>query len=126
MTPPRRLFTALALASAAALIGCDSGEAIDYSGPTGDWPIYQGAPGAMHYSPLDQVHRGNVADLEVAWTHRSGDYSDGRGEVGATTFQATPIVVNDTMYYCTPFQRVFALDPETGEEKWVFDPELRL
>ncbi|NQZ95735.1 MAG: pyrroloquinoline quinone-dependent dehydrogenase [Myxococcales bacterium] len=126
MTPPRRLFTALALASAAALIGCDSGEAIDYSGPTGDWPIYQGDPGAMHYSPLDQVHRGNVADLEVAWTHRSGDYSDGRGEVGATTFQATPIVVNDTMYYCTPFQRVFALDPETGEEKWVFDPELRL
>ena len=39
--------------------------------------------------------------------------------------QSTPIVTNGTLYYCTSFQRVFALDPETGVEKWSFDPRLK-
>ena len=37
----------------------------------------------------------------------------------------TPVVANGTLYYCTPFMRVFALDPETGAERWSFDPRLR-
>ena len=108
------------------LSGCEPRTPIDYAGPTADWPSYAGDMGAGHYSPLTQVNRDNVDRLEVAWRHNSGDYFDGSGETGVTTFQATPIVVNDMLYYCTPFQRVFALNPETGEEKWVFDPELRL
>ena len=116
----------LVLLIAPTLPGCESGTSIDYSGPTADWPSYAGDMGAMRYSPLTQIDRDNVARLEVAWVHNSGDYADGSGETGGTTFQATPIVVNDTLYYCTPFQRVFALEPETGTEKWVFDPVLRM
>jgi len=96
---------------------------VDYTGPTGGWLEHSGA-GAMHFSDLTQIRPENVDALEVAWTHRSGDYFDGSGRSGVTANQSTPLVVNDTLYYCTPFMRVFALDPETGEEKWVFDPEL--
>lgn len=96
---------------------------ISYDGPVADWPRYAG-DGSVHFSPLDQIDPGNVAALEVAWTHASGDHFDGSGRSGITAGQATPLVVNDTLYYCTSFMRVFALDPETGEEKWVFDPEL--
>ena len=74
---------------------------------------------------LTQINAQNVNQLEVAWVHHSGDVSDGTGAVTKTSFQVTPIVANDTLYYCTGFNRVFALDPETGTERWSFDPELR-
>ena len=98
---------------------------LDFSGPTADWPEYAGDKGGLHYSKLTQVTRANVGRLELAWSHRSGDFSAGNAESAPTTFQVTPLVVNDTLYYCTPYMRVFALDPETGAERWVFDPELR-
>ncbi|MCH2170809.1 pyrroloquinoline quinone-dependent dehydrogenase [Myxococcota bacterium] len=114
-------------AAALCLSNCSSKPTLDDSGPTANWEVYGGDQGSSHYSPLTQITPENVEHLELAWKHNSGDFSDGLdGEVGATTFQATPIVVNDLLYYCTPFQRVFALDPETGEERWVFDPVLKL
>ena len=122
--------TLAGLLGVGALIGCGgedgagTGE-IDYSGPTAEWRHWGGTRGAIHHSPLDQITPENVGALEVAWTHNSGDYFDGSGYSKVTAFQATPLVVNDHLYYCTPFMRVFALDPETGEERWSFDPELR-
>ncbi|MBW2497060.1 MAG: pyrroloquinoline quinone-dependent dehydrogenase [Deltaproteobacteria bacterium] len=104
------------------LVGCGSQVEIDYGGTTADWPFWGGDRGASHHSPLEQITPGNVGALEVAWTHRSGDYYDGSGYSKRTALQVTPIVVNDLLYYCTPFMRVFALDPETGEERWSFDP----
>lgn len=113
------------LAVLAVAVGCGNEVEIDYDGPIADWPYWGGDQGATHYSPLDQITVENVAALEVAWTHRSGDFFDGSGDSKVTAFQNTPLVVNDLLYYCTPFMRVFALDPETGEERWRFDPELR-
>ncbi|HEB91508.1 MAG TPA: hypothetical protein ENI85_18175, partial [Deltaproteobacteria bacterium] len=106
-------------------VACDRHTEIDLTGPTAEWPWWGGDRGATHYSPLTQITRENVDRLEVAWTHRSGDFFDGSGASKVTAFQATPLVVNDRLYYCTPFMRVFALDPETGEEKWRFDPGLK-
>ncbi|MGH0031048.1 MAG: pyrroloquinoline quinone-dependent dehydrogenase [Myxococcota bacterium] len=97
-------------------------------GPGADvaiWPEWGGDEGGLHYSPLAQIHRGNVDRLELAWEHRSGDFHPGDAERAPTNFQVTPLVVNDTLYYCTGFMRVFALDPETGQERWSFDPQLR-
>jgi quinoprotein glucose dehydrogenase len=98
---------------------------IDYGGPTADWPTYAGQVGFASYSPLTQITRENVGHLEVAWMHRSGDFADGSGETTRTSFQTRPVVADGTLYYCTGFNRVFALDPETGVERWSFDPELR-
>lgn len=102
--------------------------------PTIGWPSYGSDPGGGHFSRAQQITRTNVHRLERAWTHRSGDFRTGivRGVEGfddgqgssASAFIGTPILVNDTLYYCTPFNRVFALDPLTGAERWVFDPKV--
>jgi quinoprotein glucose dehydrogenase len=83
----------------------------------GDWQHFGSDLGGSQYSPLKQIDRSNVAELEPAWTHRSGDYIEGK-----TSLQVTPIHANGMLYYCTPMNRVFALDPTTGKERWVFDP----
>ena len=46
----------------------------------------------------------------------------GTGRTAGTEYQVTPLVIDGLLYYCTPYARVFALDPETGEERWIFDP----
>jgi quinoprotein glucose dehydrogenase len=84
-----------------------------------DWPAFGNDSGGSQYSPLNQITPENVADLEVAWIHRSGDF---KKNPGGTSLQAVPIQANGLLYYCTPFNRVFALNPATGEEVWVFDP----
>ena len=95
-----------------------------------DWTAYGKGSGGGHYSKASEITPENVHSLERAWVHRSGDFQDGantRGTISTeiqTSFQATPLLVDETLYYCTPFNRVFALNPETGEEKWIFDPEV--
>ena len=108
------------------LQGCDSGAPIDYSGPVSGWPVYAADIGGSRYSPLTQITPENVADLEVAWTYHHGDVLDGSKSLAPSTFQNTPILFGDLLYLCTPFNRVIALDPETGTERWSFDPEADL
>jgi quinoprotein glucose dehydrogenase len=88
----------------------------------GDWPRFGNDPGGSQFSPLDQITPANVGKLRVAWVHRSGDVAPRGSATGWTALEVTPLKVNDTVYYCTPLNRVFALDPATGKEKWVFDP----
>lgn len=107
------------------LAGCGA-EPTDFSGPIGDWPSIGGNPGGQRFSALNQITPENVADLEVAWVYHTGDVTAGTETHGATTFEATPIVVDDTMYFCTGYNRVIALDPETGEERWTYDPKVDL
>jgi quinoprotein glucose dehydrogenase len=91
-----------------------------------DWPAYGGDPGGSRYSPLAQIDRSNVRNLRVAWTYRTGE-DVGKSVVGnKAAFEATPILVDGTLYFSTPFNRVIALDPETGKERWVFDPRVSL
>ena len=68
-----------------------------------------GRLGCAAFSPLTQITKTNVADLEVAWTHQSGDFFDGSGSSKVTALQVTPLVVNDKLYYCTPSCAFFRL-----------------
>jgi quinoprotein glucose dehydrogenase len=95
-------------------------------GPLADWPYYGGDPGGTRYSPLTQINRTNVAQLKIVWEYHTGDLSDGSGGRRVSAFETTPIVAYGTMYLSTPFNRVIALDPETGKEKWSFDPKIDL
>jgi quinoprotein glucose dehydrogenase len=88
-----------------------------------DWPTADG-PGATHFSPLDDITPENVSRLEVAWTYRTGDVSTQGGGLAGTAFEATPIMVDGLLYLATPYGRAIALDPDTGEEVWTFDPGL--
>ena len=95
---------------------------------TTDWPAYGNDKGGMRYATVTQITPANVSRLKVAWIYRSGDYSDGTDpEIpSATAFEATPILVNKRLVFCTPFNRVIALDPLTGIPVWSFDPKIDL
>jgi quinoprotein glucose dehydrogenase len=91
-----------------------------------DWPYYGGDAGGSRYSLLTQIDKNNVAQLKIAWEYHTGDVSDGSDGRRKSEFEATPIVADGTMYLSTPFNRVVALDPESGREKWSFYPQIDL
>ncbi len=70
--------------------------------------------GCMRYSPLRQINRQNVDQLETAWVYHTGE--------GDKTCECTPIVIDGVMYISTNHLRVCALDAATGDELWTFDP----
>ena len=82
---------------------------------------------STRFSPLKQINTGNVKTLVQAWTYhlqKEGTQSrvagaPGRGG-GRRSSQATPIVVNGTIYMPTPFGSIVALVPETGKEIWSY------
>jgi quinoprotein glucose dehydrogenase len=71
-----------------------------------------------------EITRDNVSRLQVAWTYRTGETDARFATIKAPSFEATPIVVDGTMYVGTPLGRVIALDAATGQERWVFDPQI--
>ena len=91
-----------------------------------EWPNYGNDPGGMRYSALSQINRDNVSKLKVAWVFHTGDISDGSHNRRRSGFEATPIFVDGTLFFTTGFNRVIALDPETGKEKWAYDPKADL
>ena len=128
---PRRRGWAWCVALALALAACTRPAVVrNPSAAVEEWPEYGNDPGSSRYSPLSEINRSNVASLKVAWTYRTGDVSDGKGTWNGkkiwarSTFEATPLMTDDTLYVATPFNRIVALDPETGREKWIFDPKL--
>ena len=82
-----------------------------------DWDTYLGDVARRHYSPLDQITRENVAELEVAWTYDSGELRPGN-----STMYTSPLVVDGVLYGLSPRLVAFALDAATGEELWRYDP----
>jgi len=92
--------------------------------PDGEWQSYGRTAYGQRYSPLKQITPDNVGRLEVAWTYKTNQLR-GDTDPTETTYEVTPLVFDDTMYVCTPFSTVIALDPVTGEEKWRFDPYLK-
>jgi quinoprotein glucose dehydrogenase len=97
-------------------------------GVVADWPAYGASRGGTHFSRAEQITPENVHGLVKVWEHRSGDVRDGRFGMGEfrsqSSLQVNPIVIEDRLYYCTPFNRVFALDAETGREIWSYDPRV--
>jgi quinoprotein glucose dehydrogenase len=88
-----------------------------------DWPTYGGDPGNRRWSALDQINRSNVAYLRQAWVYRTGDIARQETHGAESSFEATPIMVDGTLYFSTAFGRVIALDPVTGAARWTFDPK---
>jgi quinoprotein glucose dehydrogenase len=91
-----------------------------------DWAYYGHDAGGMRYSPLTQINRENVSTLIVAWTFHTGDVSEGQGNRKRSGFETTPLLVDATLYLTTPFNRVIALDPQTGTQRWAYDPKIDL
>jgi quinoprotein glucose dehydrogenase len=88
---------------------------------TSAWPAYGGDPGGRRFADLTQITAANVSELRPAWVYRTGDLLESRGR-----FEATPILVDGTLYLSTPLATVVALDPATGVERWVYDSKVDL
>jgi quinoprotein glucose dehydrogenase len=79
---------------------------------------------ADRYSPLKQITRENVGRLKPAWTYHTGALQPVTALNQKAAFEATPILVDGMLYLATPFNRVVALDPGTGAERWSYDPQV--
>lgn len=88
------------------------------------WTAYGGTSAATRFSPAEQITPGNAARLEQAWEYHTGDLPEGKFAGKPFSFQATPLKVGNSLYVCTPTNRVIALHPGTGAEQWSYDPEI--
>ncbi len=103
-----------------------------------DWPVHGHDPGAMRFSPLKQINTENVSKLQVAWTYDprvatpadaesatpSGEDQSPAGRARrprARRSATTPLVIDGVVYMSTAYNRVVALDADTGKELWVRD-----
>ncbi len=93
----------------------------------GEWPVYGGDAGASKYSSLSDINRANVAQLKQAWRWKVGESaiaaSDTTLAARPGNFQATPLMIGDTLFFSTPFNRVVAMDATTGTPFWIYDPK---
>src|SRR4029078_4573877 len=114
MRNPLRLFTFVVA------IFC-AGAAI----PASAWEHWGGDRGGSRFSPLNQITPENVGNLVRAWEFRTGDLDTRAPEVmKRTKFTATPLLVEDSLIFCSPFNEVIALDPGSGAQKWRYDPKI--
>ena len=93
--------------------------------PALGWEHWGGDAGGTRFSPLAQITPANVENLVRAWEFRTGDLEARAPAVMARTkFEATPLLVEDSLIFCSPFNEVIALDPGTGAQKWRYDPKI--
>ncbi|MCL4791081.1 MAG: pyrroloquinoline quinone-dependent dehydrogenase [Gammaproteobacteria bacterium] len=101
------------------------------AGQAEQWLYYGGDAGGQKYSPLNQINAANVGQLEVAWQYSTGELAR-RPELQSkwAKVQVNPILLpaaaGGHLMICTPFGRVIALDPATGTERWVHEPDTRV
>ena len=95
------------------------------AGPAMAWEHWGGDRGGLRFSPIAQITPANVGQLVRAFEFRTGDLERRAPAVMARTkFQATPLLVEDSLIFCSPFNEVIALDPGTGLQKWRYDPKI--
>ena len=99
----------------------DAGDEADRA--SGEWKTYGGDPGAMKFSPLAQITRDNVHLLRPVWEWRTGERPDSVSHAHPGLFEATPLMIGDTLFLSTPYNQVVALDGPTGRELWRYDPK---
>lgn len=151
-----RVATAIALLASGACsgpdadIGAPGAPALLVPGAaTDEWPHYARDLGGTKYSPLADIDTLTVTRLALAWTTRTGDFTpamfegvehdgveipdDARAQGACASchgasirFETTPLMVDGQLYLSTPANRVLALDPATGRERWAYDPGVDL
>lgn len=89
-----------------------------------DWGHYGGDAFGQRFSSLDEIDRDNVSRLAVAWTYHTRELGTGMAAARRLAFEATPVLAFGMLYLETPTNIVIALDPDTGKERWRFDPRI--
>jgi len=79
----------------------------------GDWLNWRRTDSAWGYSPLEQINKQNVQQLQLAWSWSMDDS-------GAQ--EAAPLVYDGVMYLPNPRGVIQALDAATGDLIWEYRP----
>ena len=88
-----------------------------YGVKNGDWTSFGGDTGSTRYSPLDQINRDNVRNLQVAWTFKTDNYAS----TAVPQSESTPLMAKGVLYFTAgPRRHVIALDAATGETLWSY------
>src|SRR4051812_16915601 len=88
-----------------------------------DWPVYGGDQAGTKFSALADINASNVAKLAVAWEWSTREKAFEEYGTRPGNFQTTPLMIDNVLYISTPYNRVVALDSETGAQRWAFDPK---
>ena len=90
-----------------------------------EWPSYGADTANSKYSPLDQIHKDNVKDLQIAWRWSSVENAilKDHPELWTMVYEATPLMIDGRLYTSTSLSQVAAIDARTGQTLWVYDPE---
>jgi quinoprotein glucose dehydrogenase len=86
-----------------------------------EWPFYGDDQGGAKYSKLTDINTGNVSNLHVAWTWKTGEIAEPEFGSRPGMFEVTPIMIDGVLYLSTPYSRVVALKANTGEVLWTYD-----
>lgn len=92
--------------------------------PPGEWHAYGRTGYGQRYSPLNQLTPANVNQLQVAWQFHTGDLRGKPGDPVETTYEVTPLEIDNRLFLCTPHQSVIALDATTGAQIWRYDTQV--
>lgn len=88
-----------------------------------EWPVYGGNAAGTKYSSLADISRANVKTLTQAWEWKPGDAPMEEFGTRPGNFQNTPLMIDNVLYVSTQYNRVVALDAESGRELWAYDPK---
>jgi alcohol dehydrogenase (cytochrome c)/quinohemoprotein ethanol dehydrogenase len=80
-----------------------------------EWVTHGRTYDEQRYSPLARIAQNNAKELGLAWYF---DLDTSRGQ------EATPLLIDGTLYFTSAWSKAFAVDARTGKEKWRFDPQV--
>jgi quinoprotein glucose dehydrogenase len=105
--------------SAGSLLGSSSLQAQEQAAAS-EWTTYGGNLASQRYSALDQINADNFKDLQIAWRLHTNSF----GPRPETLYSSTPLYVNGMLYTTVGTRRaVVALDPATGEQRWMYSED---
>lgn len=93
-------------------------------GDADDWPTVGGDLAGQHFSRRTQIDRGNVHNLRLAWTFHTGALREPGLTNPRSNFETSLVLWDGRLYFDTPYDQVIAIDAETGEKRWSFDPKV--
>ena len=119
MTPRKLLMfiASMTLGAAVAVPGVVSAnsEVMALSQNADNWVMWGRTYDGQRYSPLNEINKDNVGNLQVAWTFSTGVL---RGHEGG------PLVIGDTMWIHTPFpNKVFSINLNDQSINWSYVPK---
>jgi quinoprotein glucose dehydrogenase len=90
--------------------------------PPIEWPYYGGDQAGTKYSAAADINHENVSRLAVAWSWKPAEKTLPEFGTAPGSFENTPLMIDNVLYVSTPYNRVVALDADSGREIWAYDP----